>query len=91
MNENFHCAIQTEPEYRMGDDVLLTFEITNISESDYYLLTWDTPLDHELTEYLVVKRGNKLIRYDGKEDLKDRTKGRELRAHRGWTDPNDKS
>jgi len=68
MPNAFECKISTAPPhtFKLGDPVLLEFEIKNISGDAYQVLKWGTPLEKEVTNFLVLKRGNDVIEYDGR-------------------------
>ena len=70
MKDNFRIELRSEPSYRLGDPISLTFELTNTSDHDFRVLTWDTPLEkqdaQEVFQYFKVRRGDLLVPYDGR-------------------------
>jgi Lysine-specific metallo-endopeptidase/Hemopexin len=66
MREDFSAAIRMSPSYRLGDPVVLWFELTNTSDVDYSLLVWDTPLEGRAGDYVEVRQGERALRYDGR-------------------------
>ena len=53
--------------YQLGDPILITFTIENISNETYRLLKWGTPLEQEVNgDFLTLRRDNETIGYDGK-------------------------
>ncbi|MFE5197960.1 M35 family metallo-endopeptidase [Streptomyces sp. NPDC056601] len=68
MNDDFRTYIRTEqPTYRLGEPVLITFQLINVSNRDYRLLADDTPFESdEVFQYFVVRRNGELVPYDGR-------------------------
>ncbi|MER5371438.1 hemopexin repeat-containing protein [Streptomyces sp. NPDC002722] len=66
MRDNFRLAIRGEPVYRRGEPVSLAFEIENVSDTDYRLLVWNTPLEGEVFNFLEVRCGDRVVPYDGR-------------------------
>lgn len=53
--------------YRLGEPIVIQFEVQNISTDIYQLLTWDTPLKGALTaDCFTVLHGGQIIPYDGR-------------------------
>ncbi|MFE2023234.1 M35 family metallo-endopeptidase, partial [Streptomyces sp. NPDC059499] len=68
MKENFRVSLRTEkPRYRLGEPILITFEITNVSDQDVRLLVWNTPMEsEEVFEYFQVRYASTVVPYDGR-------------------------
>lgn len=67
MKEHFRVSLGSESRYRLGDRVLLTFELSNISDLDVWLLVWNTPLEApEVLEYFEVRCDDSRVPYDGR-------------------------
>ncbi|MGW2086284.1 M35 family metallo-endopeptidase [Streptomyces sp. NPDC001880] len=68
MKDDFRIYLRTEqPRYRLGDPVLVTFELINVSQRDYRLLAWNTPFEsEEVFQYFLVRRDSDLVPYDGR-------------------------
>ncbi|MER6168021.1 M35 family metallo-endopeptidase [Streptomyces violaceorubidus] len=68
MNDDFRIYLRTEqPTYRLGQPVLITFQLINVSERDYRLLADNTPFESdEVFQYFVVRREGELVHYDGR-------------------------
>ena len=67
MNQPFECKINAAPTYRLGDPILITFEIVNTSNESYQVLKWGTPLEGQFTlDCFTVERNGERIPYDGK-------------------------
>ena len=64
--EFFPCKIAAKPKYKMGEPILLTFEITNTSQQSYQVLISDTPLEKEVFNFFIVEHEGKIVRYDGR-------------------------
>ena len=65
MAKEIFCSISAKAVYKLGEPILLTFNVKNVSKNDLYILTWDTPLDQLFTNYINVKRERTYIPYDG--------------------------
>jgi hypothetical protein len=66
-HQPFVTALTAEPSYRLGDAILITFEIENTGSETYQLLTWGTPLEGQFTvDCLTVRRDGELVPYDGR-------------------------
>ncbi|MFG2138242.1 hemopexin repeat-containing protein [Streptomyces sp. NPDC048650] len=66
MRDDFRLAMSGEPTYRRGEPVSLTFEIENMSDTDYRILVWNTPLEGEVFNFLEVRCGDHVLPYDGR-------------------------
>lgn len=66
MRDDFRLAVRGEPTYQRGERVSLTFEIENVSDTDYRLLIWNTPLEGEVFNFLEVRCGDHVVPYDGR-------------------------
>jgi Lysine-specific metallo-endopeptidase/Hemopexin len=66
MREDFRSSIHMEATYRIGEPILLTFELQNVSDRDYALLSWNTPLEREVFDYIEVRHGDRVLPYDGR-------------------------
>ncbi|MEJ8650728.1 hemopexin repeat-containing protein [Streptomyces sp. MS1.AVA.3] len=66
MRDDFRLTIRGEPSYRRGEPVSLTFEIENLSDTDYRLLVWNTPLEGEVFNFLEVRCEDRVVPYDGR-------------------------
>jgi hypothetical protein len=62
----FDCDITTQPSYKLGDPITITFEINNTSSDPYQLLIWQTPLQKEVFDFFEVRREGEIIPYDGR-------------------------
>ena len=51
--------------YGQSEPVTLYFELTNVSENDFYILKWSTPLEGFRNNFLRVFHNNKTLRYKG--------------------------
>jgi hypothetical protein len=66
-HQPFVASISAQPSYPLGDSILITFELENISSDAYQVLTWGTPFEGKLTDdCLQVAREGEPIPYDGK-------------------------
>jgi hypothetical protein len=64
---NFQVSLEAEASYRLGDAILVKFELENPTNKTFWLLNWGTPLEGEFTrDSFVVERDGKRIPYDGK-------------------------
>jgi hypothetical protein len=60
------ASISASASYRLGDPILITFEIENIGNETYQLLKWGTPLEKEVRDdFLILQRDGETIPYDG--------------------------
>jgi hypothetical protein len=66
MREDFRQSISMEPEFRRGEPITFRYELTNESDYEYALLTWDTPLEREVGSFLEIRFGDRVIPYDGR-------------------------
>ncbi|MEU4496970.1 hemopexin repeat-containing protein [Streptomyces sp. NPDC023998] len=68
MKDNFRASLRSEPRYRLGEAILIDFALTNVSDQDIALLTWNTPLEtqDEVLSYFQVHYGDALVPYDGR-------------------------
>ncbi len=66
MHEDFSATLQMADTYRMGEPVIAVFRLTNESDVGYALLTWDTPLEGRPGRFIEVRRGDAVLRYDGR-------------------------
>ncbi|MFJ9414345.1 hemopexin repeat-containing protein [Streptomyces sp. NPDC101227] len=66
MRDDFRLTLRGEPTYRRGEPVSLIFEIENVSDTDYRLLVWNTPLECEVFNFLEVRCGDRVVPYDGR-------------------------
>ncbi|MGW1374426.1 M35 family metallo-endopeptidase [Streptomyces sp. NPDC002446] len=68
MNEDFRIYLRTEqPRYRLAEPVLITCELTNVSDRDYRLLDWNSPFESgEVFHYFTVRRDEERVPYDGR-------------------------
>jgi hypothetical protein len=63
----FVATITSEPSYKLGDPIVITFEVQNTSAETYQLLNWGTPLEGQFTaDCFTVERDGEIIPYDGK-------------------------
>ena len=66
-HQPFVTSLTAESSYRLGDPLLITFEIENTDSESYQLLTWGTPLEGQFTvDCLLVRRDGELVPYDGR-------------------------
>lgn len=64
-NQPLECALRTQPRYRSGEQITVTFEIRNSSNESYRVLTWDTPLQGYPLNFLSVSHEGSEVPYDG--------------------------
>lgn len=63
---SFTCSLDTDKKsYGSGEEVTLTFNLTNTHDSDTYVLKWHTPLEGMLNNYLLVTIDGKDVPYRG--------------------------
>ena len=66
MSNKFACRLETNAEYRLGDQITLRFELINEAQDDYYVLKWHTPLEKNIrSAYLLVTKGGNPLPYEG--------------------------
>src|SRR5262245_27869807 len=66
MRDHFRQSIQMAGTYRRGEPITLRYEIQNISDDEYALLVWETPLEREVFRFVEVRRGDRRVPYDGR-------------------------
>lgn len=59
-------SLSAAATYRLGDAIEVTFSIQNSGTTAYQVLTWGTPLEDEVTNFLILERDGQVIRYDGR-------------------------
>jgi len=63
----FTVMLSAQEYYRLGEPVIVGFEIKNTGNESCQVLKWGTPLEGQITEdCLMVERNGEPIRYDGK-------------------------
>lgn len=62
----FACSLSAAASYQLGEPILVTFTINNTSNESYQVLTWGTPLEDEVTDFLTVERDGETLEYDGR-------------------------
>jgi hypothetical protein len=62
----FACTLSAASNYRLGEPILVTFEISNTGRETYQILIWDTPFDNEPLDFLTVRRDSEELEYDGR-------------------------
>lgn len=66
-NQPFTTSLKAENNYKLGEPILITFDITNNDNETYQLLKWGTPLEKHFTvDCFKVQRDGVLVPYDGK-------------------------
>ena len=60
------ASLSAAQTYRLGDAIEVVFSIRNTGATPYQVLTWETPLEGEVTDFLAVERDGRLLRYDGR-------------------------
>ncbi|KAL9964456.1 hypothetical protein ACROYT_G028101 [Oculina patagonica] len=61
----FAASIACLPSYQTTEDVKCDFNLTNIGDRAYSVLTWNTPLNKLAPKGLAVTRDGKKLKYDG--------------------------
>lgn len=69
--EREHKSLETfltgSPIYKLGEPILITFEIKNTSNKTYQILKWDTPLEQKIyDDFLTLQYDGQTLAYDGK-------------------------
>jgi Lysine-specific metallo-endopeptidase len=62
----FVCTLSAAETYRLGEPILVAFQITNTGTATYQVLDWGTPLENEVTDFLAVQRDGREVAYDGR-------------------------
>jgi len=66
-HQPFATSLLAEASYKLGDPILVTFEIENRGTESYQLLDWGTPLENQFTrDFLTVSRDGERLPYQGK-------------------------
>ncbi|MFT7835506.1 M35 family metallopeptidase [Saccharothrix sp. BKS2] len=63
---DFPVSLTTAPEHRLGDPVVLDFELRNATDRDVSVLVWDTPLEGGTLRFVRVHRAGVEVPYDGR-------------------------
>ncbi|WP_119270449.1 hemopexin repeat-containing protein [Taklimakanibacter deserti] len=66
MREHFRQSISMERAYRRGEPIILKYELVNESDDDYALLSWETPFEHGVGNFIEVRFGDRVVPYDGR-------------------------
>jgi hypothetical protein len=66
MADELRQSIYMQPRYRLGEPIMLRFEITNTGNETCALLIWDTPLSREVMNFLEVRHDGRRLPYDGR-------------------------
>jgi hypothetical protein len=59
------ASLTTAQTHRLGDPIEVTLTVRNTSGTAYQLLIWETPFENEVSDFLVVERDERPLRYDG--------------------------
>jgi len=59
-------SLSAAPTYRLGEPIEVTFSIRNSGATAYQILRWETPLEDEVTDFLIVEHDGRRLRYDGR-------------------------
>lgn len=63
----FTVLLKAQATYRLGDPILVEFEIKNTGNETYQVLNWGTPLEGQFTlDCFTVERNGERVPYDGK-------------------------
>src|SRR5690349_10202284 len=62
---SLESRLSAQSSYRLGEPIVVQFEISNRSEQIFRLLTWDTPLAQHPLNFLSVTRDGEDLQYDG--------------------------
>jgi peptidyl-Lys metalloendopeptidase len=65
-NQTFECRLTVADGYRLGEPIVVGFEIRNIGGETCRILTWDTPLGGDPLNFLTVTRDDVALQYDGR-------------------------
>ena len=76
------ASLQAAASYRLGEPIDVTFTVRNTSSQTYQVLTWGTPLEHDVTDFLTVERDGEALAYDGRIVKRGDPARFELRADR---------
>ncbi|MGW1957581.1 hemopexin repeat-containing protein [Streptomyces sp. NPDC001920] len=68
MKEYFRVSLDSAQRYSIGEPVLVTFRMENVSDRDVWILAWNTPLETatEVLDYFRVRFDGLLVPYDGR-------------------------
>lgn len=58
-------TVGNKDTYQRSEEVLLSFTLTNNNKDDYYVLTWNTPLEGFYGNFLDVTRDGENVLYKG--------------------------
>lgn len=61
----FQTSFQMHKVYQIGEPVIVTFKLTNVSTSEYKIVKWDTPFDGMGGPFLTLLRNGETVDYDG--------------------------
>ena len=61
----FTAELEANAEYRLGEVVTLSFQLTNITDDEYHVLMRHTPLEGIRRDYIIVTKDGSRIPYDG--------------------------
>lgn len=62
---DFPVSLRTAPEHRLGEPVVVDFELRNATDRDVSVLVWDTPLEGWTLAFVRVRRDGVELPYDG--------------------------
>lgn len=65
-NQTFECRLTAADRYRLGEAIMLKFEIRNVGSDACRILTWNTPLDVDPLDFLTVTQDDVELEYDGR-------------------------
>lgn len=65
-NQNFECSLTAADRYRLGDPIMVKFEIRNTGRETCRMLTWGTPLGGDPLNFLTVTQDDVELEYDGR-------------------------
>jgi hypothetical protein len=59
------ALLTAAPTQRLGDPIEVTLTLRNASPTAYQVLVWETPLENDVSDFLVVELDGRALRYDG--------------------------
>ena len=66
-NQTFECTLTAAADcYRLGEPIMVKFEIRNVGSETCRILTWNTPLDGDPLDFLTVTQDDVELEYDGR-------------------------
>lgn len=61
----FQTSFQMQKVYQIGEPVIVTFKLTNVSTSEYKIVKWGAPFDGMGGPYFSLLRNGEAVAYDG--------------------------